>query len=205
MFWHKCQCLKLVNHDIKILDLAQPNADWFRNAIYYYGLVGLCVVAYMTIHHGMHAAFAVRWHSKTSSFHLPIGDMTITLDDVSCLPHLLIRGKLPDHRRLGQEEAVEIMDPTEVANDVADTRGAHARFKFLEQLYKTNCNGLRMPMMMICMLSTTDSVHWGVTSCSQLWFMIITGASFLSICSQSWERVVFGRQSRWQETTRYLQ
>ncbi|CAL5184306.1 unnamed protein product [Lathyrus oleraceus] len=68
--------------------------------------------------------------------------MTINLDDVSCLMHLPIRGKLPDHGRLGREEASEMLvtyleaDPTETVNELTDTGGAHSRFKFLEELYK---------------------------------------------------------------------
>lgn len=33
-------------------------------------------------------AFVERWHEETSSFHMPFGEMTITLDDVSALLHL---------------------------------------------------------------------------------------------------------------------
>lgn len=34
-------------------------------------------------------AFVERWHNETSFFHLQFGEMTITLDDVSSLFHLL--------------------------------------------------------------------------------------------------------------------
>ncbi|MCI08479.1 serine/threonine-protein phosphatase 7 long form-like protein [Trifolium medium] len=37
-------------------------------------------------------AFTERWHPETSSFHMPFGEMTITLDDVACLLHLPVRG-----------------------------------------------------------------------------------------------------------------
>ncbi|XP_057428213.1 protein MAIN-LIKE 1-like [Lotus japonicus] len=33
-------------------------------------------------------ALGERWHEETSSFHMPFGEMTITLDDVSALLHL---------------------------------------------------------------------------------------------------------------------
>ena len=33
-----------------------------------------------------------RWHKETSSFHLPVGDVTITLDDVASLLYLPIKG-----------------------------------------------------------------------------------------------------------------
>ena len=38
-----------------------------------------------------------RWHQVTSSFHLPVEEMTITLDDVSCLLHLPLIGRHIDH------------------------------------------------------------------------------------------------------------
>ncbi|GAU48885.1 hypothetical protein TSUD_88920 [Trifolium subterraneum] len=37
------------------------------------------------------SAFTERWHPETSSFHMPFGEMTITLDDVACLLHIPIR------------------------------------------------------------------------------------------------------------------
>ena len=36
-------------------------------------------------------------HNETSSFHLLVGEMTITLDDVPCLLHLPIMGSFLDH------------------------------------------------------------------------------------------------------------
>ncbi|GAU24004.1 hypothetical protein TSUD_328060 [Trifolium subterraneum] len=38
------------------------------------------------------SAFTERWHLETSSFHMPFGEMTITLDDVACLLHIPVRG-----------------------------------------------------------------------------------------------------------------
>ncbi|GAU50601.1 hypothetical protein TSUD_410110 [Trifolium subterraneum] len=40
------------------------------------------------------SAFTERWHPETSSFHMPFGEMTITLDDVVCLLHIPVRGYL---------------------------------------------------------------------------------------------------------------
>ena len=41
---------------------------------------------------GLLYAFVERWHKETSNFHLPIGDMSIILDDVALLLHLPIIG-----------------------------------------------------------------------------------------------------------------
>lgn len=91
----------------------------------------------------MYEAFTEIKHSETPFFHLSIGKMSITLDDVSCLIHLHIMIKLLYHIILNRDKANETIiiycedDPTNFANDIADTRGAHVRFKFLEKLYKS--------------------------------------------------------------------
>jgi hypothetical protein len=61
------------------------------------------------INHGLCSAFAERWHEETSNFHLPFREMTVTLDDVSCLLHLLIDGMLLSHKSMTRGEAMEMM------------------------------------------------------------------------------------------------
>nr|XP_004516929.1 protein MAIN-LIKE 1-like [Cicer arietinum] len=46
-----------------------------------------------TIGNNLISAFVERWHSNASSFHMPFGEMTITLDDVVNLLGLPIRGE----------------------------------------------------------------------------------------------------------------
>lgn len=67
--------------------------------------------------------------------------MSITLDEVSCLLHLPIRGKLLDHCMIIRDEVVEMMvtylevDIGDSLKEVEDTWGCHARFKFPERSY----------------------------------------------------------------------
>ena len=49
--------------------------------------------------HAMIHALCERWHSKTSSFHLSVGDITIMLDDVANLLHVSIEGCLLDFEK----------------------------------------------------------------------------------------------------------
>lgn len=71
-----------------------------------------------------------------SSFHLPIGEMTITMDYVSCLMHLPTRGQLLGHRRIDREETFKMMvthlgaNPAKASKEAADIGGGHARFSF---------------------------------------------------------------------------
>lgn len=53
----------------------------------------------------MHIAFAEIWHSEMSSFHLPIDETTITLDDIAFLLHLPMREMLLDHSKISRIEA----------------------------------------------------------------------------------------------------
>jgi len=63
---------------------------------------------------------------------LPVGEMIITLYDVSCLIHLFIHGKLLNHRaKLSQGERVVLLselpdlDPDDVDSECTKVRGAH--------------------------------------------------------------------------------
>src|SRR4051812_19939986 len=83
----------MVNHSRKVFSLFKSTAEWFNDAVRASGLSGLCMTGYTTNNHGMQGAFVERWHKETSSFHLPVGEMTITLHGVQCLLHLPIRGR----------------------------------------------------------------------------------------------------------------
>lgn len=69
----------------------------------------LCMTNYITVNYRMLNTFMERWHSETSSFHLPLDEMSITFDNVSCLLHLSIRGRLIDHESITKDEALKVM------------------------------------------------------------------------------------------------
>ena len=58
------------------------------------GLSPLIRCSVITTNPGLIFSFVERWHGKTSTFHLPVGELTITLDDVVSLLHLPITGAL---------------------------------------------------------------------------------------------------------------
>ncbi|XP_058750742.1 uncharacterized protein LOC131623735 [Vicia villosa] len=82
-------------------------------------------------------AFVERWHLETLSFHLPHGEITITIYDIACLLHIPIRGTLLSHGRLVKEEAREMLieemraDSEDALEEVERTRETHVRFHFL--------------------------------------------------------------------------
>lgn len=158
----------------KDIGVRHPTANCFRHVLRYSGLVGLCFAAYMTISHNMHVGFAEMWHLETSYFHLPRGEMTITIDDVSCLMHLPIKGKLLGHMRIGRAEGVDMVvthlgvEPAEVSQEAPDTICVHASFSFWKIFIKTICKRLWTPKAITCRLSTTRLAHWSIASCSWL-------------------------------------
>ncbi|GAU21294.1 hypothetical protein TSUD_287040 [Trifolium subterraneum] len=54
------------------------------------------------------SAFTERWHPETSSFHMPFGEMTITLDDVACLLHIPVRDIFYTPVPVSMEEAAAL-------------------------------------------------------------------------------------------------
>lgn len=74
-----------------------------------------------------------RWYAKTSSFHLLVGEMTVTVNNVVCLLHIPIDGRMSflDKmvRRLGVSEAPTI-------KECKDKFGAHITYTWLNELYE---------------------------------------------------------------------
>jgi len=117
-------------------------AQWWQDRLHATGLGWLQDTSYSLIDHGLICAFVERWHEETSSFHLPFGEMTVTLDDVACLLHLPIDGMLLSHGSISRDEAVELMETylgsstSDVVKEVEKTKGAHCRISYLERIFK---------------------------------------------------------------------
>nr|ABD32773.1 hypothetical protein MtrDRAFT_AC151522g16v2 [Medicago truncatula] len=86
----KLRVVKSINHGAKILSLGRPNGnqDWFWDPLRESGLHDLVYLGYATVPHALLMTLCERWHPETSTFHMPLRKMTVTLDDVACLTHL---------------------------------------------------------------------------------------------------------------------
>ena len=71
------------------------------------GLKPLCDISYDYVNKVLILAFVERWPKETNTFHLPIGETTITLDDVSCLLHLPIVGEFCPNEPLDYDGALK--------------------------------------------------------------------------------------------------
>nr|XP_004512844.1 protein MAIN-LIKE 1-like [Cicer arietinum] len=105
------------------------------------------------------SAFVERRHSETSSFHMPFGEMTITLDDVANLLRLPIRGEfcsLPDRvfRRQCVAERFDCAARAYLLNLVGSTFFADKSHTLIDAKY--------LPLFRY--LDDTDKYVWGTTT-----------------------------------------
>ncbi|KAL5179109.1 Protein MAIN-LIKE 1 [Glycine soja] len=91
--------LKLASHGRKV-------EKFGRSAPEIEGLVAATRLTPLIACSGVISTFVERWHKETSSFHLPVGELTITLDDVASLLHLSIIGTFHSFEPLHVDEAV---------------------------------------------------------------------------------------------------
>ncbi|KAH1247319.1 Protein MAIN-LIKE 1 [Glycine max] len=129
---HERPDLKLVSHGRKVTLIGRPVPE-------IEGLVGATRLSLLidcsvtTGDPGLISTFVERWHGETSTFHLPVGELTITLDDVSSLLHLPIFGALHSFHALSTEEArfmlIELLEMSaeEARAETTLTRGAYVR------------------------------------------------------------------------------
>ena len=85
--------LKLSSHRRKVHSLGKPVLA-IEGLVAGTGLSPLIACSVDIGDRGLLSAFMERWHRETFSFHLPVGELTITLDNVSSLLHLSVVGDL---------------------------------------------------------------------------------------------------------------
>ena len=54
-------------------------------ALHRMGLKWIIRMPHVQTNHGLLTALAERWHSEHNTFHLPMGEASITLEDVYCI------------------------------------------------------------------------------------------------------------------------
>ncbi|XP_028223279.1 protein MAIN-LIKE 2-like [Glycine soja] len=100
--------LKLSSHGRNVQKFGRP-APKIEDIVAATGLSPLTACSLNTSDRGLIYAFAERWHKETSSFHLPIGEVTITLDDVASLLHLPITSVFHTFDALHVDQAVDLL------------------------------------------------------------------------------------------------
>jgi len=126
---------------LSALSLPLPVDDnpWFWEPVDRSGLRLLLLTGYDNISHGLVCAIAERWHRETNNFHLPVGEMTITLDDVAYLLDILIAGPLIEENDLDHDHGVELLvnhllfPVEEVVEQLSNNSGVFVTYKVLKR------------------------------------------------------------------------
>ncbi|KAL5128537.1 Protein MAIN-LIKE 1 [Glycine soja] len=100
--------LKLVSHGKKVTLIGRPVPE-IEGLVGAIGLSPLIDCSVVTGDPGLVSAFVEKWHSEANTFHLPVGELTITLDDVSSLLHFPITSALHSFHALSKEEAIFLL------------------------------------------------------------------------------------------------
>jgi len=135
---------------VRELPKSENTLWWFWDPVEASGLHHLLYTGFSIVTHAMVPALCERWHTETSSFYLPVGEMTITLDDVYYLLHLPIQGHMLDHdavvdRDRGVDLMIRVLGMSNVAARAkAKTEyGAHISYPTLKRLYEEHLTEAR--------------------------------------------------------------
>ncbi|KAI5396362.1 hypothetical protein KIW84_062532 [Lathyrus oleraceus] len=134
--------LKVAGHGLKLtsrvpLALPPQMESWVSRS----GLSSLQRTSLNKIDTNLVSAFVERWHLETSSFHMPFGEMSITLDDVACILHLPIRGVFWSPRDVSEEVAIELavdylgVSRGQAQSHVRSCRGSYYKLEWLYDLF----------------------------------------------------------------------
>jgi hypothetical protein len=139
--------VKPINHGAKILSLGRPNDNqrWFWDPLKESGLHDLVYLGYAIVPHALLMTLCERWHPETGTFHMPLGEMTVTLDDVASLMHLQIGGRMLSHpKKMLRHEAAALMvrhlgvSQQEAEKICGEEYDGYISYSKLRQLYTTH-------------------------------------------------------------------
>ncbi|KAL5149649.1 Protein MAIN-LIKE 1 [Glycine soja] len=127
--------LKLSSHGRKVHSLGRP-VPAIKGLVASTGLSPLIACSVDTSDRGLLSAFVERWHQETSSFHLLVGELTITLDDVSSLLHLPVIGDLHAFEPLHVDDVVQMLVDLLMT---AQCRGPYVCLQWVRDIYERRC------------------------------------------------------------------
>ncbi|XP_052728538.1 protein MAIN-LIKE 1-like [Vigna angularis] len=141
---HEREEIKLISHGKKLNRLGSCH-EGIRDIVNGFGLMSLVGMSYDYVDRGLLLAFVERFHFETSSFHLPVGEMTLTLDDVSSLLHLPVLGQLCHLEEVDFEDSrcaiVELLgvDGGRAGAELTAAHGVKVRLSWLRDIYAEHC------------------------------------------------------------------
>ncbi|XP_057426301.1 protein MAIN-LIKE 2-like [Lotus japonicus] len=127
----------LGNDKEKHNDVKKCFSTYVKGRVEAAGLLPLLTCNLPSVDKTMLTAFVERWQPETSSFHMSFGEMTITLDDVSSLLHIPVKGKFFTLPVLTREDASSALHKqlgvtqADAEEEIRKTLGPYARYTWL--------------------------------------------------------------------------
>ncbi|KAL5131119.1 Protein MAIN-LIKE 1 [Glycine soja] len=170
--------LKLSSHGRKVQSLGRsvPAIEGLVTGI---GLSPLIACLVDIGDQGLLSLFVERWHQETSSFHLPVGEVTITLDDISSLLHLPVVGDLHAFQPLHVDDAIQMLvdllmvSTEDVRAETGQCRGPYIRLQWVRDMYQRRC----------------QAGHW--TAAARAYLLHLLGCTLFANKSATHVHVVF--------------
>ncbi|KAH1262403.1 Protein MAIN-LIKE 1 [Glycine max] len=135
---------ELSSHGRKVHSLGRP-VPTIEGLVVGTGLSPLIACSVNTGDRGLLSLFVERWHRETSSFHLPVGEVKITLDDVSSLLHLPVVGDLHAFQPLHVDDVVKMLvdlltvSAEAVRAETGQCHGSYIRLQWVRDIYERRC------------------------------------------------------------------
>ncbi|XP_058741600.1 protein MAIN-LIKE 1-like [Vicia villosa] len=135
--------LNVASHGSKLKNFPErPMPEQVRRIVRDFHLMNFAGYSPTMLDASLLTPFVERWHPETSSFHLPFGELTVTLDNVHSLFHLPIASMFftPVHK--DQATVVHMVmgafeiDEVVVLKEFGETRGFHLRMSWLRKIYQ---------------------------------------------------------------------
>jgi len=130
----KVRYVKAINHGVKILNLRRPydNPQWFWGPLEESGLYDLVYTGYAITPHALLMTLCEKWHTESNNFHMPLEEMNVTLDDVACLSHIPIEGRILSHpKKMSQIDGADLM-----VRNRNEEYGGYISYKALREYYE---------------------------------------------------------------------
>ncbi|XP_028108507.1 protein MAIN-LIKE 1-like [Camellia sinensis] len=140
--------LRCYNHASKILEWrwwSRTDNRRFRDIVQQSGLSSLVHCTYRFVNRIVISAFVERWQPETNTFHLTVGEMTMTLDDVGTILGIPITGRSVSAATLTDQQAHAFVvdalgvDDAEATEELSSARGQSVKLEWLQ----TKFNGCK--------------------------------------------------------------
>ncbi|RWR88577.1 serine/threonine-protein phosphatase 7 long form [Cinnamomum micranthum f. kanehirae] len=130
--------LKCLSHGQKIPHWYLNESDWFRDLVARSNLSPLITASYRSVSKILVSCFVERWQPETNTFHMPFGEMSISLDDVATILGITVTGHyVAYHGRISYQDAHSLLvdtlgvDPNEANDELQQVRGQSVRLEWL--------------------------------------------------------------------------